>query len=166
MTTRDDVIDHFVYSFCNGVKNANAMEQGNPDVKWSMNVATQYGWTLEDSGDWFGQLEYTPLKGQRPAGFNGAARVVYSNGRRRVWWQPPADIVRDPVAVEAVKDYVRGWYNDEWSFVSVIITRRTFCQCCGEYSNETGASLSLIESNSDADYIRSVLADLFSQCED
>lgn len=120
---------------------------------------------LPDSGDWYGQLE-TAIerysKGQRPSGFNGNAEVVFSDRHGRVWWQPPADVPRNSNSFAAMRKRVRGWYNDDWTYVGVVVEAH-YPQPCGHTDTVT-ESLWGIESDA-GDYFAEVIGELMDQCD-
>ena len=60
---------------------------------------------LRDAEDWYGKAEIIDSRaeqGNRPEGFDGAARKVdYRDGR--FWWQPPADALADPELLASMR---------------------------------------------------------------
>ena len=61
---------------------------------------------LRDDEDWYGKVSLIDPRrdeqGNRPEGFDGAARKVdYREGR--FWWQPPADVLADPDLLRAMR---------------------------------------------------------------
>ena len=108
----------------------------------------------------------------RPDGFTGAARVFvrYGQGCDRldgaVWWQPPADVLEQSNAREAVESLVRtidSYLSGDWYHVGFIVT-------ITEDGEEVGsASLFGIEWGLDdadgthADYLRETVAELLEE---
>jgi len=94
---------------------------------------------LQDDGDWYGVLAWDKgRESQRPAGFDGAARVVHTDLHARLWWQPPADVLGNPETLENLARRVCGYFRDDWHYVGVVVeVERPACSCCGEHKQES-----------------------------
>lgn len=114
---------------------------------------------LEGDGDWYGAIYPTRRDTRRrPAECDGAARKVDTRGGP-IWWQPPADLVSDPVNLAKLEARVRGYFLEQWSYVGIVLeVRGPACGACGERKTYT-ASLWGIESDA-GDYFAEVLTEL------
>jgi hypothetical protein len=68
--------------------------------------------SIFDDGDWYGALAWVKTErwsgrpSPRPDGFDGAALKLQTRGGDPIWWQPPADIVKDPENVAAMRSTI------------------------------------------------------------
>ena len=83
--------------------------------------------------DYFGNIVET-YGDVRPSGCDGAARIVYRDSRRRVWWVPPEDAKSNPDTLDAMARHVEGWYHDRWCYVVAWLEKQPApCGCCAQY---------------------------------
>lgn len=137
-------------------------------ITWTIRQEHDSDSNLDDC-DWWGKVEWDKPNrysdhSRRPDGFNGNAEVVHTDGRSRLWWQPPADVKRTDDNFKGLRAKVRGWYRDEWSYCGIVVAMYTPCATCGG-EKEVDASLWGIESDSGDDYFAETIADLISECE-
>lgn len=75
--------------------------------------------------DCYGTLHETHVRWtgreQRPHGVDGAgSRMQARDGMW--WWQPPADVKPYPEALAALRERVRRFVSEQWSFVGIVLT--------------------------------------------
>jgi hypothetical protein len=99
-------------------------------------------------------------RGRRFYDFQEACRIARKDG----WDAPPykTGTARQRAARAAMADfeYLRGWCNDDWCYVGVIV--RPLCACCGTPDDSRAESLWGIESNA-GDYLKEVAFELADQ---
>jgi hypothetical protein len=112
---------------------------------------------LTDS-DFYGTLVIQRGRGPRPHDVNGNAEVVHSGRYERVWWQPYDGAVRGTEQFDATRKYVRGWFNNDWTYETV------WLEVTGDRRSEDMlATLGGVESDS-GEYIAEVLEDQLVDC--
>ena len=71
--------------------------------------------------DCYGAIEFVrrgSRSNQRPAGFDGAARKLWS-GSDCFWWQPPSEIVNDPDALKITQRAVQNLVDNGIQMVTI-----------------------------------------------
>ena len=128
--------------------------QGDPDTN------------LRDDGDWFGQL--SPWQGhhsdrqERPPGFDGFARKVWSGGDW-MWWQPPTELKADEQAVRNLHDQINLIMEYGYSQVGVSLHETVTDSLGGEHHVEVrSAWIGGVEPFPDPDHIRDLVSDLLA----
>jgi hypothetical protein len=119
------------------------------------------------AGDWVGVLKWERTRrhehGQRPAKFDGAASVLFSDRAGLLWWQPPADLVGDTERLAALRTWIQDYYRGRWHYVIVTVERNApACPTCGGRTLET-QSLGDVESDTDADSLAEIIGDLIHE---
>ena len=88
-----------------------------------------------DLNDWdcYGRVQWAGRGGRsdRPAGFDGAARKLWTRNDC-FWWQPPADLVNNNLALAELLPKVRDILEYGFRVWKVEVDRR--CSCCGSYT--------------------------------
>ena len=86
--------------------------------------------SIDDFEDWYGRVKWARW-GDRPDGFDGAARKIWTRSDC-YWWQPPADIVNNNLRLAEMMGTVRNILEYGFQVARVEIDRR--CDCCGSYT--------------------------------
>ena len=95
--------------------------------------------------DYFGHIVET-CGDVRPSGCDGAARIVYRDHRRRLWWVPAEEAKSNPDTLEVMARHVEGWFHDRWCYAVVWLEKQTApCGCCGQYGPAVQSSVGGIE---------------------
>lgn len=61
----------------------------------------------------------------RPEGMDGAARIIDRGHYRALWWQPPADIVRDPAMLASTERRLRAMFAEGLAVATVTVRDRS-----------------------------------------
>lgn len=115
--------------------------------------------TDDSERDWAGTFDSADRR-PRPAGMNGAARKITTR-HGPIWWQPPADVVRDPARLASLAERVRDYFLERWGYCTVVVEYETTpCACCRRVAREE-RTLSRVED--DTDYPAQCAADLLEE---
>ena len=114
--------------------------------------------TLSDYGG-SGTLSTVTYSAGRPADFTSAAEMIHLSTFDVTWWQPPTDVHPNTPEYTALREYVRGWCDEEWYYCTVAISVKG-----DRRSLDRHASLSGIESNSGDDYFMDIITALLAEC--
>ena len=86
---------------------------------------------IEDSGDWFGRLEWAKdgdYGSRRPDGMDGRAKILERDRwSGSFWWQPPTDI--GPEHLDGLESSIRQIMRDGYYWVALEL-RPPACESC------------------------------------
>lgn len=123
-------------------------------------------WNIIENDEFYGQLEWTSARAERPHPFNGNAEKlpVHTSARSTaLWWQPPQDVKRTDDTFWKLRRRVIDIVNGDIYAMGVVVTARTPCGACGGHSQEKTASIWGVESDTDNLYLADLVQDLLTE---
>lgn len=116
----------------------------------------------QGEGMWCGRLEWTtPRQYQdwapRPDGFDGGAEIIERDHNTCLWWQPPADVVKDEELRARVRRDIREIMEYGYSYVSVAVSSR--CDR-GEWHIDRSTTLGGVTPSHDWEDVADIIGEL------
>ena len=120
-----------------------------------------------DDGDWFGALAWAETDQRtghhtRPDGFDGGAvKLRVGRSYDAVWWQPPADIAKDPGHVATMRATIMALI--EYGYSVVTVERLAGTDAYGRGIVVAVESMGGVEAMASTDYLADVIGELLHE---